>query len=81
VGTTYMRIIYRIEATICISLTSEIKSQVRLVVALKWKLWRCDKTNNILPKGSSYHILDLDEMIMKFVCWKTYKIYNRGEHA
>jgi hypothetical protein len=44
--------------TICIlNLKIEGKTQVGWVVEIGWKVWKCVKANNILLKGSFYHVL------------------------
>lgn len=54
--------------TICVSLVSEGKTQVRWAIIIEQKVQRCVKVNNAPPKGSPCHVLNLDEMIMKSSC-------------
>jgi hypothetical protein len=58
--------------TICVSLVSEGKTQVRWAIIIERRVKKCVKVNNVPPKGSPCHVLVLDEMIMKSSCWETY---------
>ncbi len=62
--------------TMCVSSANEGKTQVGWVVAIGWKAWKWASANNTPPKGSPYHVLDSNEMIVKSPCLKTSKIYN-----
>jgi len=58
--------------TMCVSSANEGKTQVRWVVAVKQKVRKWASANNTPSKGSPYHVLDWNEMIMKSLCLKTW---------
>jgi hypothetical protein len=72
-GTTFER-----RPKICELLVSEGKTLVRWVVTIGRRVWWCVKVNNVLPKGSSYHLLNSINMIMKF---HAYEKYNGDGHT
>ncbi len=73
VGTTF-----ETRPTICESLVSEGKTQVKWVVVVGQIVRWCIKVNNVLPKGSPYHVWNSINMIMRF---HAYKKYNGDGHT
>lgn len=71
-----MSIAFEIGPTICISSMNERKSQVGRADVIGWKMQKCAKKNNIPPKGSPCHVLNLKKTTMKSLCWKAYQKYN-----
>ncbi len=61
---------------ICISSTNERNSQVGWADVIGWKMKKCAKKNNVPPKGSFCHVLNLKKTTMKSICWKAYQKYN-----
>jgi hypothetical protein len=60
---------------------NEGKTQVRWVVAIGQKMWRCVKVNNVPPNGSPCCVLNLNENIVKSSCQEACEKYNGDEHA
>ncbi len=65
----------------CIPFTNEGKTQVKWVVAIGHKGQKWVNVNNISYKRSPYYVPDLNEMIVRSPCLKTFKKYSGDGHA
>jgi len=64
-----------------VSFAIEGKTQVRWATTIGWKMWRWTSANNILPKGSPYHVPNSDEMAVGSLCLEASKnIVEMGMH-
>ncbi len=59
--------------TMCISFANERKTQIEWVATIKHRTQKWVNANNNPPKGSYYHWLDSDEMIMRSLCLKAFE--------
>ncbi len=75
------RITFDVKRTICILFANEGKTQVRVVVILRWKVQRWGIVNNVPLNGSPCHVFYFDKMTMKSPCWEVWKKYDGDEHA
>ncbi len=71
----------KVGLTMCIPFINEWKTQVKWVVVIRHKGQKWANVNNILCKGSLYYVPDLNEMIVKSPCLKTFKKYSGNGHA
>jgi len=56
-----------------ISFANKGKTQVGWAIIIGWKMWRWANANNILPKGSPYHVPNPNEMAMRSLCLEASK--------
>ncbi len=59
--------------TMCISSTNEGKTQVGWSITIGWGTQKWVSANNTPPKGSPFHVLDSNEMIVGFPYFETSK--------
>jgi hypothetical protein len=64
-----------------VSFANEIKTQVRWATTVGWKVQKWASANNTCPKGSPYHVPNLDQMTVKSLCLEASEKYNEIERA
>jgi hypothetical protein len=60
----------------CITFANDGKTKVRWAGTIGWRAWKWTNANNTPPKGSQYHVQDLDKMNVKSPCLKASKKYS-----
>jgi hypothetical protein len=72
---------FKVGPIMYISLANEGKIQVGWVNVVGRKVWWWANVNNIPPKGSFYHVLNLDEMIVRSSCLEVSEKYSGDGRA